>query len=227
MTEATKDKLQAQEMFPIQPVIEKYRSAVGMIAAHMGRAVALLEQLYVEQDQMIDQIKGALSKAKSLRRSDFDAIFASVLARRQRTRQTLPVLVDAYRANREGVIEAVADLFAAGVAQSEAPKAGNPGFGNLVESWPGLKDRLLNGENTGEREVVAALRAVHTEQEELSAALSGLLSRGERLKISDLKTVARKLASRDSRESAELAALLATSEAAGRNAEMQWRRLAG
>ena len=40
---------------------------------------------------------------------------------------------------------------------------------------------------------VAVLRQVHMEREELSTALSDLLSRGERLRISDLKTVAQKL----------------------------------
>jgi len=51
--------------------------------------------------------------------------------------------------------------------------------------------------------------------------------RGEKLKISDLKTVAKKLSSKDSRESAKLAALLATCEAAGRSAGLQWQKLAG
>ncbi len=185
-----------------------------MVAGYMGSAVALLKDLYVEQDVMIEQLRRLLSKSRSLRRSDFDAIFANLLSQRHRTREMLSTLVDGYRANREALIQEIEDL-----CGSDASWA--------TEAWPALKKRLLDGENTGEREVVAVLRQVHVEREELSAALSELLSRGERLRISDLKTVVQRLASRDSRESAELAALLATCEAAGRNAGMQWAKLAG
>jgi len=180
----------------------------------MTSAISLLEDLYTEQDDIIEQLKKTFSRSNSLRRSDFDTIFASVLVRRQRTQQTLPSLVDGYRTNRQEVITEVEDIFSANLAEA-------------VKVWPTLKQRLLDEQNAGAGKVVAALRAVHVEQEELSAALSGLLCRGEKLRISDLKTVAKRLASRDSRESAELAALLGMCESAGRNAGLKWQRLAG
>jgi hypothetical protein len=213
-TEATKDEVRGQGTPSVQRVLERYRTAVDTVAGYMGRAVALLEDLYAEQDEMIAQLKRLLSKGKSLRHSDFDAIFANVLARRHRTRGMLSTLVDGYRANREALVQEIEDL-----CSSDAPPA--------AQAWPTLKKRLLDGHDAGEQEVVAVLRQVHLEREELSTALSDLLSRGEGLKISDLKTVAQRLASRDSRQSAELAALLATCEAAGRNASMQWEKLAG
>ena len=180
----------------------------------MARAVGLLGDLYIEQDEIIEQLKKALSRSKSLRRSDFDTIFANVLTRRQRTKQTLPSLVDGYRTNRQEVIKEVESMFSANLAEA-------------VKAWPALKQRLLDEQDAGAGNVVAALRAVHVEQEELSAALSGLLSRGEKVRIGDLKTVAKKLAARDSRESAELAALLTMCESAGRDAGLKWQRLAG
>lgn len=206
--------LAGQDAAPVQQILDRYRAAGETVAGYMSRAVALLKDLYAEQDEMIEQLKRLLSRSKSLRRSDFDGIFANLLARRHRTRGMLSTLVEGYRANRELLIQEIEDL-----CSSEASWASN--------AWPALKQRLLDGQDTGEREVVAVLRQVHMEREELSAALSDLLSRGERLKISDLKTVVQRLASRDSRESAELAALLATCEAAGRNASMQWAKLAG
>jgi hypothetical protein len=214
VTERAKDELVAPEALSIQRILERYHATVETVADYMSRAVALLEGLYAEQDEMIGQLKRTLSQNKSLRYSDFDAIFASVLARRRRTRGMLPTLVDGYRANREALIREIQDL-----CGFDAPQA--------AKAWPALKKRLLDGRDTGECEIVAALRQVHMEREELSTALSELLKRGEKLKISDLKTVAQRLASRDSRESAELAALLATCEAAGRNASMQWEKLAG
>lgn len=198
----------------VQPIVEKYRQAVEAVAGYMTRAVALLEDLYVEQDEIIKQLKTTLSKSKSLRRSDFDAIFANVLARRQRTKQTLLSLVDGYRTNRRELIEEVREIFNANLAQA-------------VRAWPALKQRLLDEQDAGAGEVVLALRQVHVEQEELSAALSGLLCRGEKLRINDMKTVAKNLAATDSRGSAELAALLAMCESAGRDAGLKWQRLAG
>lgn len=220
---ATKDNLVTEEAHSsplptaareLEPIIEKYQQAVETIAEYMARAVGFLEGLYAEQDQTIEQLKKALSKSKSLRRSDFDAIFTNALARRERTKQILPSLVAGYRANRREVIREVQEIFRANLAEA-------------VEAWPGLKQRLLDEQDAGAGEVVAALQQVHVEQEQLSTALSELLCRGEKLRISDLKTVAKKLAARDSHECAELAALLAMCESAGRDAGLKWQRLAG
>ena len=57
MTETTKDESATQETPSIRPVIEKYRSAVKMVAGYMERAGALLDGLYAEQDQMMDQMQ--------------------------------------------------------------------------------------------------------------------------------------------------------------------------
>ena len=213
-TQPTTIGVAEQDAPSVQQILDRYRTASETVVGYMSRAVELLKDLYAEQDGMVEQLKRLLSRNKSLRRSDFDAIFADLLAQRQRTRGMLLTLVDGYRVNREALIQEIEDL-----CSSDASHAS--------EAWPALKKRLLDGENTGEREVVAVLRQVHMEREELSAALSDLLGRGERLRIADLKTVVQRLASRDSRESAELAALLATCEAAGRNASRQWQKLAG
>jgi len=225
--ETTKEDLVTQGSFPIRAVVERYRGAVGTVAGYMQRAVALFDDLYAEQDQMMDRLKAILSRGKSLRRADFNAIFTDVLAKRQRTREALPALVEGYRANRQAVIQDLQDLFGAEGPRAAAPTGDGMPTQPPTGAWQTLKDQLLDTHDTGEREVVAALRQVHVEQEELSTALSGLLARGEELKLDDLKTVAKKLADRDSRESAKLAAFLATCEAAGRSAGLQWRRLAG
>ena len=96
-----------------QGIVGRYRAAVETVAGYMGRAAALLEDLYAEQDGMIEQLKRLLSKSKSLRRSDFDAIFANLLARQLRTREMLSTLVAGYRAHRETLIQGIEDLCAA------------------------------------------------------------------------------------------------------------------
>ena len=194
-------------------VTEAYRAGIETVVGYMNRAVALLESLYADQDEIIDQLKRMLSKGKSLRRSDFEAIFATIFAERQRTRESIPSLVEGFRTSREAVIQDIEDLF-------------NSNMNEANKAWPVLKDRLLNEQDAGESQIVAALRQVHVEQEELSTALSGLLRRGEKVKINELKIVAKRLSSRDSRESAELASLLAVCEAASRDAGLKWQRLA-
>ena len=213
MTEEAKDNLATQELASVQAVLERYHAAVEQVAAQMGHAVALLESLYAEQDEMIERLKGILAKSCSLRHSDFDVVFANVLKDRRRTRGTLSALVEAYRANRLAVSEAIGSAFNENAAQA-------------AQAWPALKERLLNENNAGMREVALALRRVHIEQEELRAALSGLLNRGERLKIRDVKLVAKNLGNRDSRQTAELSALLDMCETAGRNVGLAWLRLA-
>jgi hypothetical protein len=205
------------ETFAVHPVIETYRTWVGTLAGYMKRAAELLESLYAEQDEVIDQLRKLCAGTHCLRHADFDAIFGRVLADRGRTRESLSALVDGYRAGREAVIQEVSEMF----------RAGSRDMAEAVNAWPDLKARLLSEKDDGASLIVSALRQVHVEQEKISSALTGLLMRGERLKIDDLKVVAQRLASRDSRDSAELAALLAVCESAGRNAELKWRRLAG
>jgi hypothetical protein len=214
MTETTTDTPTSRAMPAIHPIVETYRAWVDTLAGYMERAADLLEGLYADQDEALDQLRKLCAKTRSLRHSDFDAIFDKILTDRRRTRESLSGLVSGYRAAREAVIQEVGAMFASDAAQA-------------VKAWPALKERLLSRTGDGVGEIVAALRGVHVEQEKISAALSGLLIRGERLKIDDLKTVAQRLATRDSRESAELAALLAVCESAGRKAGLKWERLAG
>jgi uncharacterized coiled-coil DUF342 family protein len=190
---------------------------VETLAGYMERAAGLLEGLYAEQDETVDQLRKLCARTHSLRHVDFDAIFGKVLTDRRRTRESLSALVNGYRAGRDAVIQEVREMFF----------AGNSDMAQAVKTWPALKQRLLSEKDDGVGEIVTALRQVHIEQEKIATALSGLLMRGERLKIDDLKAVAQRLASRDSRDSAELAALLAACESAGRNAGLRWQRLAG
>jgi len=214
VTETTIDLPKSLETSAVHPVIETYRTWVDTLAGYMKRAADLLENLYAEQDQVIDRLRKLCARTHCLRHADFDAIFGRVLANRGRTRQSLSALVDGYRAGREAVINDVREMFASDMAQA-------------VKAWPALKQRLLSEKDNGVSQIVAALRQVHIEQEKIATALMGLLMRGERLRIDDLKTVAERLASRDSRDSAELAALLAVCESAGRSAGLRWQRLAG
>jgi hypothetical protein len=198
----------------VHAVLETYRTWIDTLAGYMGRAAALLENLFTEQDQIIDQLRKLCAKTHCLRHSDFDAILGRVLGDHGRTRESLAALVEGYRAGREAVIQEAREMFASDTAQA-------------VKAWPELKQRLLSEKDDGAGQIVAALRQVHVEQEKISTALTGLLERGERLRIDDLKTVAQRLARGDSRNSAELAALLAVCESAGRSAGLKWRQLAG
>jgi hypothetical protein len=213
MTEMTLDRPLPQEMSAIDAIIHTYQTWVETLAGYMKRAASLLDGLYAEQDETVEQLRELCAKTRSLRHADFDAIFGTVLADRRRARGSLSVLVDGYLAGRNGIIREVEGMLASEV-------------GRAVELWPDLKQRLLGDEDNAVAKIVAALRQVHLEQEKVSAALSGLLMRGERLKIDDLKTVAQRLARTDSRGSAELAALLGICESAGRNAALWWERLA-
>ena len=215
MTETTIDTPASQETSEVQHVIETYRAWVETLAGYMERAAGLLDGLYAEQDGTVDHLRKLCAKTHSLRHVDFDAIFGKVLAGGRKTRESLSLLVNGYRTGREAVIQEVKDMFTADTAQAVLCK----------KTWPALKQRLLGEKDDGVGEIVAALRQVHVEQEQIATALSGLLTRGEKLKIDDLKTVAQRLASRDSRASAELAALLAGCESAGRNAALRWQRL--
>ena len=241
MTETTIDapdfgklsRAASQETSEVQHVIETYRAWVETLAGYMQGAAGLLENLYAEQDETVDQLRKLCAKTHSLRHVDFDAIFGKVLAGGRKTRESLSLLVNGYRSGREAVIEEVREMLLTRTSNTAQPATpgglrratAKPCEAGAVKTWPALKQRLLGEKDDGVGEIVAVLRQVHIEQEQIAAALSGLLMRGERLKIDDLKTVAQRLAGRDSRASAELAALLAGCESAGHNAALRWQRL--
>ena len=213
MTQTQEHNSAVAEGPSIEPVIESYQASVKTLAGYMVRAVDLLENLYADQDEMIEQLREIFARHHSLRHSDFDLIFGKVLGDRRQTRESLSALVGEYRTGRETVVGEIRQLFSSDVGQA-------------ARDWPQLKDRLLS-EQDGAGQVIAALRQVHMEQEELSAALSGLLGRAERISIQDLKSVAKRLAARAGQGSSELPALLAMCESAALNAGLNWQRLAG
>jgi hypothetical protein len=195
-------------------MLHTYQGWVETVTQHISKAVAAIDSLYADQDAVIDQLKAALARGSSLRHADFDGIFAAVLSRRNQQRAPLAQLADSYYADRQAILGDLRALFQCNVARAQ-------------DLWPGLKDRLLHEQETSTRQAVAMLRRMHVEQQELSAALGGLLSRGDRLRVNDLKTVANRLANRDSRCVAELADLLAGCESAARQTDEKWQKLAG
>ena len=212
MTEATSTTTTSGLGPEVHPIIETYRALVETLAGYMQRAADLLEKLYADQDQMIEQLRQLCARTHSLRRTDFDAIFGQVLADQRATRQSLAALVGQYRAERAAVILELEQLFRHDVARA-------------FQAWPALKERLLNDQDDGTGPTVTALRQVHVAQEMISRALAGLIERGDKLKIEDLKAVAQRLAGRDSRDAAELAALLAVCESAGGHVGLKWQQL--
>ena len=210
----TAEQRQGEQHGAVYPMLETYRDWIDTLADYMKRAAGLLDKLYAEQNLIIDQLRTLCAKSRSLRRSDFDVIFRNVLANRGATRESILSLVETFSHGRHAVIEEIRTMFSTDVDRA-------------VIAWPVLKDRLLGDDDDQTKQIVAALRQVHVEQEKISAALSGLLIRGDKLKINDLRTVAQRLAGDNSRDSAELVALLAVCESAGRNVGLQWQRLAG
>ena len=202
------------QQITIQPILDTYREWVATLSGYMKSAADLLEGLYADQDRMIEQLRRAFAKRHSLRRVDFDLAFGRAIEQRRQTRRGLLSVAEAYRASREVVLREIEEAFEGDLAQT-------------ARAWPALKERLLDQEDGAATEVAAVFRCVHMEQEQLTTALAGLLSRSERLKVNDLRAVANRLADTASGKSAELAALLGMCDAAGRTVGQKWRKLAG
>lgn len=197
----------------IQSFIHSYEASVDNLARHMQRAVERLDWLHADQDEMVRELRKAFAKLHSLRHHDFNAILRKAISQRRHDRDSLADLVEKYRHSQKQAIGELKELFSSDVDRA-------------VREWPELKTRVLD-KRDGAAEVIAAFRRVHVEQEELSAAMSNLLERADKIDVSDLKELARAVNSRNSRERADLAGILATCESAALNAAMTWERLAG
>ena len=185
----------AQEVQALGELIRGYERRVNTITEYMSQAADLLAELGREQDAMASELRSALAERRSLRRKDFDRLLGHVVCERRERLAALPALIEQFRGAEHAVVAKLRRLL-------EGTAAG------VVQAWPELRNEMVSLQRARERQVARALRRVHVEQEELCRGLRGLLARGERVRIADLKAVVREIHAVSPHELVDLTAVL-------------------
>ena len=157
-----------------------YEQRVSLVMTYLIQAANLLSQLGREQDVMIIQLRDTMAGQRSLRHKDFDRLVQGLVVERRQRLVSLPAIIEEFHRTEEVLIGNLKQL-----ASGEAS--------NVARAWPDLKIEMLSLQRIRERNVSRALKRVHIEQEELCRGLKGLLAKGEKVRIADLKAVVREL----------------------------------
>ena len=202
----------SKEVRAFQGLIKGYEQRVNIVTQYMMQAAELLAQLHREQDVMIAQLRDMLAENRSLRRKDFDALVERLVSERRERRESLPGLIEEFRRTEQTVVGRLRGLLTGEAA-------------DVARAWPELKNEMLSLQRVRERNVARALKRVHIEQEELCRGLKGLLAKGERVRIADLKAVLREINAVSPKELADLSEVLRDCQSACAEVSGAWQRL--
>jgi len=201
-----------KEVRTFEALIKGYEQRVNAVTAYMSQAADLLALLGKEQDAMISQLRDTLAEQRSFRRKDFDRLVGGVVSERRQRLEALPALIEEFRRAEQGVVVKLRGLLEGSAA-------------DVARAWPDLKKEMLSLQRTRERNVSRALKRAHIEQEELCRGLRGLLAKGERVRIADLKAVVREINAISPKESADLAGLLRDCRSACAEVSEAWQNI--
>ena len=184
-----------KEARAFEALIKGYEERVTIVTQYMVQAADLLAQLRSEQDAMIAQLRDNLAERRSYRRKDFDAVVGRLVSGRRQRLESLPRLIEDFRGQGHAVVGKLREFLTGNAAE-------------VARAWPELKNEMLSLQRMRERNISRALKRVHIEQEELCRGLKGLLAKGERVRIADLKGVVREIDAVSPKELVDLAEVL-------------------
>jgi len=207
MDAATNKQTQAFE-----GLIKGYEQRVNTVLQYMTAAADLLGQLRGQQDTMIAQLRDMLAEQRSMRRRDFDTLVSRMISERRRRLEALPTLIKEFGRAEQAVLGKLRELL-----QGNAD--------DVARAWPELKREIQFLHRMRERNVSRALKRVHIEQEELCRGLRGLLAKGERVRIGDLKAVVREVNAISPQGLVDLAGVLRDCRSACAEVSEAWQKV--
>jgi len=165
----------------IREILDSYEKRVGSVGALMRQAVEVVKNSQRQQEEIAGELRNILAKTESLRKKDFDRMMEEMWGqRRKREKEIRDTLESFLREEKEMIDELRRKLI-------------GPDRAMKMDGFAVLKERILNRQRGREKKANAILKSFHQEQDELSSALRRLLSKGERVKIKDLKDIIREL----------------------------------
>ena len=162
-------------------IIDSYEMRVKTVTTVMRQTIQVLKDYQGQQEEMAEELKSILAKTEFLRKKDFDRMMEEMWGQRWKREKEIHNTLESFlREEREMIDELRKKLV-------------EPGRFMKIEDFMVLKERILNSQREREKKTNAILKSFHLEQGELSTVLRKLLSKGERVRIKDLKNMIREL----------------------------------
>lgn len=188
-------------------IINSYEKRLKLVNTLVVEAVKRVNNYCREQEEISRRLKENLARHGGMRKKDFDALMETVLAkRRERETKTRQQLETIWQEEGEMIL----------ILKKVLTGNCNPADFEIMK-----RDILLRLRER-EKEVAKSLMKFQLEQEELIAALKNLLSKGEEVRIKDLKSMVKTLGNRDRESSDEIDRILDEFDRIRREVAAQW-----
>lgn len=161
----------------IESVIDSYELRVKMVGDLIRQAAEALKDFHIEQENLASELKNLLTKTESLRKKDFDKMMEKIWSRRKKKREEeITQMIEKFQMEEKRILR-------------ELRKILDPSKPVRIDDLEVIKEEIMTRCKDREREVSNMLKKFHLEQEELCSALKKLLSKGERVRVKDLKAM--------------------------------------
>lgn len=165
----------------IGEILDSYEMRLESVGALMRQAIEVVKNSQRQQEEVAGELRNILAKTECLRKKDFDRMMEEMWGQRRKREKEIHDTLESFLREEKEIIDEL---------RKKLVEAGRP---MKMDDFTVLKERILNRQRKRERKVSAILKSFHLEQEELSTVLRKLLSKGERVKIKDLKDMIRGL----------------------------------
>lgn len=190
--------------------IDSYEKRVKLVMVLMREASRRIDGFFREQDDMIGQLRASLARSEGLRKKDFDTFMGAILSRRkEREEGTQQALDDLWKEEKE-MMDTLREVFTDEDADVDLEK---------------IKTDILSRHQNREKEITRMMMELHREQEELSLALTGLLSKGERVTVRDFRTMVSTFKIKNGNHGDEIGTVLDQLYTARQAVATQWQGL--
>jgi len=196
----------------VEGVIDFYERRVAVVSSVMGETADLLRNFCLEQETMASQLRDILAKQESLRKKDFDIMIEDLRVSREAREKEVVEMLTHFQKQEEEMVSKLRSV----VSGSSAVK---------LEDFKLLSQQILGEQKEREKEMVALLRSFHLEQEEFSAALRKLLSKGEQVRIKDFKAMLESIRLSQRGKETEVGKLLGDFERVQEEVGLRWGKV--
>ncbi|NQT29640.1 MAG: hypothetical protein HQ596_03620 [Candidatus Saganbacteria bacterium] len=196
----------------VEGVIDFYERRVTVVSSVMKETAELLQNFRLEQETMAGQLRDILAKQESLRRRDFDMMIEDLRISREGREKEVVEMLEHFQSQEEKMVSKLRSV----VSGSSEVKLGD---------FKLLSQTILGEQKEREKEMVTLLRSFHLEQEEFSAALRKLLSKGEQVRIKDFKAMLESIRLSQKGRETEVGKLLGDFERVQEEVGLRWGKV--
>lgn len=197
----------------IREILDSYEKRVGSVGALMRQAIEAVKNSQRQQEEIAGELRNILAKSESLRKKDFDRMMEEMWGPRRKREKEIDDTLKSFLGEEKEVIDEL---------RKKLVEAGRP---IKMDDFMVFKEPILNRQREREKKVNAILKSFCLEQEELNTVLRRLLSKGERVKIKDLKDMIRGLQAHQIYKESSIGKVLQELEMVDREVDTVWQKV--